>query len=77
MRVTLGEEGLTSEVEVMAEAEELPTSVTSATNGGIDRLNVLKVITQDKEEHILLNPRRLRPHLKKWRTCLKQVKPWY
>ena len=61
----------------MAEVEELPTSVTSATYGGIYHLNVLKVIKQDKEEHMLLSPRKLRPHLKKWRTCLKQVKPWY
>ena len=75
-RVTLGEEGLTSEVEVMVEAEELPTNVTSATNGGTDRLNVLKVIKQDKGEHMLFSPRKPRPHLKKWRTCLKQAKPW-
>lgn len=61
----------------MAEAKELPTSVTSATNGGTNHLNVLKVIKQDKGEHMLLNLRKPRPHLKKWRTCLKQVKPWY
>ena len=59
----------------MTETEELPTSVTSATNGGIDHLNVLKVISQDKEGHMLLSSRRPRPHLKKWRTCLKQAKP--
>jgi len=39
----------------MAEAEEMPINVTNVTSGDTDLLNVLKVIKQDKEEHMLLN----------------------
>lgn len=70
-RVTLGDEGRTSEVEVMEEVEEMPTSVTSSTHRGTNHLNFLKAIRQGKEGKMLLSLRRLRSHLKKWRTCLK------
>lgn len=75
-KVTLEEEGLTNEEEVMAEAGEMPITITSVTSGDTDVLNVLKVIKQEKEEHMLLNRRKLRHHLKKWITCLRQERPW-
>lgn len=69
-------EGHTSEEEVMAEAEEIPSSVTSVTNGDTGLLNVLKMNQLDRGEHMLLNLMKQRQHHKKWRMCLKQDRPW-
>lgn len=58
MKVALGEKGHTSKEGVMAEAEELPTNVTSATSGGVCPLSVLKVNRLDKEENMFLKQRK-------------------
>lgn len=49
----------------MVGAEELPTSVTSATSGGIDPLSVLKENRLVKEEHMLLKQRKWKQHPKR------------
>jgi len=59
-KVTLREEGHTNGEEIVVEAEEMPTSVTSATSGCIDPLSVLKVNKMDKEENMLLKQRKQR-----------------
>ena len=58
--ITLEEEGHTSVEEVMAEAEELPSSVTNAISGGTSLLNVWRVNKQEEEEHMLLRWRKRR-----------------
>ena len=63
--ITLEEEGHTNVEEVMAEAKELPSSVTSATSGGTNILNVLRVNRLEKEEHMLLRWRKKRHHPKR------------
>ena len=64
-------EGHTSVEEVMAEADEMPTSVTIVTNGGTSLLNALKVSRLDSGEHMLLKLMQQRHFHKSWRMCLK------
>ena len=48
--VNLEEEGLTKEVEAEEEVDELSIGVTNATSWGIERLNVQRRKTSDREE---------------------------
>ena len=64
-KVALGGDSHTSDEGVVAEVEELPTIVTSATIGGTGPLSVLKVNRLDKEEHMLLKQRKQRHHPKR------------
>ena len=73
-KVALEEEGLTNEERVMAEAKEMPNSVTSGDTGP---LNVLKTNKLGRGEHILLSPMKRRYHHRRWRICQKLGKPWY
>lgn len=52
-KAALEEEGHIREEEEMAEAEELPTTATSATSGGTDPLSVLKENKLVQEGHML------------------------
>ena len=63
--ITLEGKGHTSVEEVMAEAQELPSSVTSAISGGRSLLSVLRVKIQEEEEHMLLKWRKQRHHPKR------------
>ena len=64
-------EGHTIMEEVMVEVEEMPTSVTSVTNGDTGLLNVLKMSKADRGERMLLNLMKQRHYPKRWRMCLK------
>jgi len=75
-KVTLQEEGHTNEDEVMAEADEMPISVTGVISGDTSPLNVLKMNKLDIGEHMFLSSIKQRHCHKRWKICLKQGKPW-
>lgn len=75
-KVTIEEEGHTNEEEVMAEAEEIPISVTSVTSGDTGPLNVLKMNKLDRGEHMLLSSMKWRHHHKRWKIFQKPGNPW-
>lgn len=72
-KVTLEEEGHTSEEEIMAEAKEMTISVTSGDTGP---LNVLKMSKLDRGEHMSLRSVKRRNCHKRWKIFQRPGKPW-
>jgi len=76
VEVTPKEDCHTREEEVMAEAEEMPISVTSVTSGDTGPLNVEKMNKLGRREHISLSPMKQRHYHRRWKICQRLGKPW-